>query len=61
MKKEWLIERRKRKGYSQCQLAKETGLSQQLISKIENEASPSVSAAKKISTVLDFEWTLFFE
>lgn len=61
MKKGWLIERRKRKGYSQCQLAKETGLSQQLISKIESGAYPSVSTAKKIANILEFEWTLFFE
>lgn len=61
MKKGWLIEQRKGKGYSQCQLAKETGFSQQLISKIENGACPSVYASKKIAEVLGFEWTLFFE
>ena len=61
MKKEWLIELRKRKGFSQSQLAREIGMSQQLVSKVENGECPSVSTAKRIAKFLEFEWTLLFE
>lgn len=58
----WLVKAREDKKMSQCDLAKEVGLSQQAISTYENgERTPSVDTAKAIAKVLGFKWTKFFD
>ena len=58
--RKWLIELRK--GYTQTQIAEAVGITQQMYSFIElGERRPSVEVAKKIASVLGFNWTRFFE
>ena len=58
----FLIEQRKEKGFTQDSLAKEVGVAENYIYMIEKgERTPSVTTAKKIATVLDFDWQLFYE
>lgn len=58
--RKWLIELRK--GYSQTQIAEAVGISQQMYSFIElGVRRPSVEVAKKIASVLGFDWTLFYQ
>ncbi len=58
--RKWLIELRK--GYSQTQIAEAAGISQQMYSAIElGERRPSVEVAKKIASVMGFNWTRFYE
>jgi len=55
-------ELREAKGLTQEALAEIVGVDRTTITKIENETSkPSVETAKKISKVLGFDWTQFFE
>jgi len=57
-----LKELREKKLLTQQQLAEMVGVDRTLISKIESGAAqPSVTTAKKIATVLGFDWTKFFE
>jgi putative transcriptional regulator len=47
---------------TQEQLAKMVGISRTMITEIENgNANPSVEVAKKIASVLGFNWTRFYE
>lgn len=47
---------------TQEQLAKMVGISRTMITEIENgNANPSVEVAKKIASVMGFNWTRFFE
>ena len=47
---------------TQEQLAKMVGISRTMITEIENgNANPSVKVAKKIASVLGFNWTKFYE
>jgi len=58
--RKWLIEIRK--GRSQAQIAEAVGISQQMYSAIElGERRPSVEVAKKIASVMGFDWTRFYE
>lgn len=58
----WLVEARKAKNLTQQNVAKNIGVTRQMISAIENcTASPSVLVAKAIGKLLDIEWTRFFE
>lgn len=60
--KDWLITLRKDKKLSQQDIADKAGVTRQMISAIENgEATPSVKVAQAIGTVLDFNWTKFYE
>lgn len=53
---------RNAKNVTQCQVAKEVGISLSHYSLIENnKRSPSVEVAKRIGQVLDFKWTLLFD
>lgn len=62
MKREWLITLRNEKGYSQEKLSEMIGVTQMTISNVENGSRrPSVELAKKLGTLLDFEWTKFYE
>ena len=57
-----LYKLRKNKNLTQAELGEKCGVSQQMIALIEiGERNPSVETAKKISAVLEFDWTKFFE
>jgi len=57
----WLIEIRRKKNMSQCELANKIGLSQKAISAIETgRRRPSVDTAQAIGSVLEIDWQLFF-
>ena len=52
---------RKEKNLTMSQVAEETGISLSFYCQIENKnRKPSVDVAKKIASVLDFDWTLLF-
>lgn len=58
----WLIKRREASKMTQDKISDMAGISRSAYSNIENgERNPSVETAKKIATVLDFDWTKFFE
>jgi putative transcriptional regulator len=60
--RQWLIQMRVIKGLTQLQVAKLCGISRSYYSGIElgtRNAKPST--AKKIASVIGFDWTLFFE
>jgi putative transcriptional regulator len=58
--RKWLIDIRN--GRAQAQIAEAAGISQQMYSAIElGERRPSVEVAKKIASVMGFNWTRFFE
>jgi len=58
--RKWLIDIRN--GRTQAQIAEAVGISQQMYSFIElGERRPSVEVAKKIASVMGFNWTRFFE
>jgi transcriptional regulator with XRE-family HTH domain len=61
VKKMFLENLRVQQKISQQTLAEKTHITRQMISAIENGASPSVATAKKIAAVLGFDWTRFFE
>jgi putative transcriptional regulator len=52
---------RMEKGMTQQELADLVGLDRTTITKIESGATPSIDTAKKIASVLGFNWTRFFE
>ena len=57
----WLKGIRKAKGFTQSEVARRSFVTQAAYCNIENgERAPSVSTAKKIAEVLDFDWTMFF-
>jgi len=59
--REWLKEVRKAKYSSQTGAAKAIGICPQMYNFIENgRRRPSVETAKKIASVLGFDWRLFF-
>ena len=59
----WLkIARRESNNLTQNQLAKLADISRTMVTEIENgNANPSVEVAKRIATVLGFDWTLFYQ
>lgn len=57
----WLKEARKVRNLTTYVVAQRAGISQAYYSQIENGVrNASVSAAKKIATVLLFDWTMFY-
>lgn len=53
---------RKRAGISQSDLAERVGVTQAMLSNIENgKRQPSVKLAKKLSRELGVAWTCFYE
>jgi transcriptional regulator with XRE-family HTH domain len=46
-----IAEQRKQKGYSQSQVAEKIGVTRQMISAIENGASPSIKTAQKLAEI----------
>ena len=60
-RREWLTAVRKRQGFTTSELAQSANISQSYYSKIElGKKKPSVEVAKKIASVLLFDWTVFF-
>ncbi|MFF2287264.1 helix-turn-helix transcriptional regulator [Peribacillus butanolivorans] len=60
--RKWLSQKRASVNLTQEQVAEKSGMARTTYASIEKgERNPSVSNAKKISDVLEFEWTLFFE
>lgn len=58
----WMKKMRIARSLSQTALGKLVSVSQDTISKIENnQRNPSIKLAKKLSTVLEVKWTKFFE
>ena len=61
-KREWLINYRCNKGFSQNQMAKQIGSTQQMYNYIESgKRRPSPELAQKIAKLLEFDWKLFYE
>lgn len=60
--REWLRNARNKAGLTQEQVAERVGIARATYGHIESgERGVTVSNAKKISEVLDFHWTIFFE
>ena len=58
----WLRTLRKNTAYTQQQIAEIAEISRAYYAQLESGTrNPSVIVAQKISEVLSFEWTLFFE
>lgn len=59
---EWLKEIRRQKNMTTYQVSEMTGISQPHYSMMENGVrGVPVHAAKKIASVLEFDWTRFYE
>lgn len=62
MKRKWLSKLRIDKGITYKVLAEKIGVSQQYIYYLEiGERTPSIKIAKKLGSILNFEWTKFYE
>lgn len=60
--RQWLIDARHRKGYSQTEVAKAVGITQASYCMYETGiTNPKPANAKKIARVLGFPWTKFYE
>ncbi|AVU84843.1 helix-turn-helix transcriptional regulator [Listeria monocytogenes] len=60
--KSWLKELREQKAYTQEEVAKKAGIERTTYASIEQgRRNPSVSKAIRIASVLDFDWTIFFD
>ncbi|SFP17390.1 helix-turn-helix transcriptional regulator [Salibacterium halotolerans] len=58
----WLLYKRSEMGLTQSEVAEKANMNRSTYSMIElGERNASVSNAKKISKVLGFNWTIFFE
>lgn len=62
MKRHWLESIRTKSKLTQKSIADKVNISRQYYGMIESgERDPSVTTAKKIATLLNFNWTNFFE
>ncbi len=60
--RKWLVDKRNSLGLTQEEVAKKADIARTTYAMIEQgNRTPSVPVAKKIATVLVFDWTLFFE
>ncbi|MBD8075415.1 MULTISPECIES: helix-turn-helix transcriptional regulator [Bacillus cereus group] len=58
----WLLKERKHREKTQGYIASKARISRSMYAMIESgERNPSVSVAKNIAKILNFDWTLFFE
>jgi len=58
--RKWLLDLRK--GRTQAEIAKAAGITQQMYSAIERgERRPSVKVAKRLASVLGFNWTRLYD
>lgn len=59
---DWLKKIRKERGLSQAEVARESKITSAEYNRFENNLrSPNPKKAKKIASVLGFDWTLFYE
>lgn len=59
---DWLVEARKKKGYTQAKVAELVGIARGSYANIETgKRGVPPKTAKKIANVLGFKWTKFFE
>ena len=60
--RDWLIQIREEKGFTQEEVATKCGISRQYYGFIESgKRNASVIAAKRIASVLNFDWQRFFD
>ena len=60
-RREWLIEARKARGLTTYTAAEKAGISQSTYAQIETgRRNPSIKVARKIASILLFDWTFFF-
>jgi putative transcriptional regulator len=60
--RQWLLAIRNQKNLTQAQVAERAGIARTTYAMIEQgERGATVMNAKKISNVLGFDWTIFFE
>lgn len=60
--RDWLLGIRKQRGMTQAEVAEQANIARTTYSMIETgERNATVDNAKKISNVLGFDWTIFFE
>jgi len=58
----WLKERREHMGKTQEEIAEAAGITRPAYTMIEaGSRNPSVSMTRKIGTVMNLDWTIFFE
>lgn len=58
----WLKDKRLEKSLTQAQVANKANVSRTAYAMYEQgERTPSIKKAKALSSVLDFDWVLFFE
>ncbi len=59
--REWLKEARDKRGFTQEEISKISGISRTYYTMIEGgNKTPTVNVAKKIAKTLGFQWTFFF-
>jgi putative transcriptional regulator len=58
---QWLVDLRTARNLTQENVAELVGIDRSYYTKIENGTTPSVRVAKRIASVLGFNWTNFFE
>lgn len=62
MNRDWLVELRNNKKFTQEFVALQSGIQRAYYTQIEKGVrNPSVEIAKRIADCLSFDWTLFFE
>lgn len=60
--RKWLGELRKKEGLTLFELGELVGISEAYLSMVESgKRNPSVDVAKRLGTVLEFDWTRIFE
>lgn len=62
--RQWLIEERKKQGFTQLEIAEMAGISRSYYTQIESQyinKGISVKTAKKLAKAMDLDWTIFFE
>ena len=61
-RRDWLIEKREKKGMSQSEIARLVNVTSQMYNYIESgKRRPKPELAKKIADILNFSWTRFYE
>jgi transcriptional regulator with XRE-family HTH domain len=61
-KRKWLVELRKKKGWTQKVCAEKAGISESYIEALElGTRNAPVHTAKKVAAALGFDWQQFFE
>jgi putative transcriptional regulator len=59
--KVWLVNHKKIKHLAQDNIVQKVEVTRQLISAIEHDANPIIKTAKRIASVLDFDWQRYYD